>query len=45
MSARVKFFLYLVLAGVVAIIIDRKTGGKISGLIARIPVVGPQLVG
>lgn len=35
-------FVVVVLA---VVVIEAKTGGKIKGLIAKVPVVGPALVG
>lgn len=45
MSANVKKFLWVAGLMILGIVVDRKTGGKISGLVAKIPVVGPLLVG
>lgn len=45
MSANVKKVLWVAGLMVLGIVIDRKTGGKLSGLVAKIPVVGPILVG
>jgi hypothetical protein len=45
MSPRVKHILFLVGIAVLAIVVDKKTGGKISALIGKVPVIGPKLVG
>jgi hypothetical protein len=41
--AKWKHALILVGIGLLAIVIDRKTKGKISGFLAGVPIIGPFL--